>query len=278
MNNKLIFLFLISLLVGSCGPSKNATSKKHSKTRVAVVRKTPESLSEKKAEKPTETLESTSTTKVYADVIMEYIDRYKDISMVEMQRYGIPASITLAQGILESGAGRGTLAKTANNHFGIKCHTGWTGGSVSHDDDEKGECFRKYENPHESFEDHSKFLTTLVRYAFLFEFGKGDYVAWAHGLRKAGYATDKRYPEKLISLIERYDLHSFDKQVLGNSYVAVEKETKVSVHSKENVHIVQKGDTLFSLARRYNVSVEQLMKMNELSGEGINIGQELRIR
>lgn len=100
----------------------------------------------------------------------------------------------------------------------------------------------------------------------------------AHGLRKAGYATDKRYPEKLISLIERYDLHSFDKQVLGNSYVAVEKETKVSVHSEENVHIVQKGDTLFSLARRYNVSVEQLMKMNELSGEGINIGQELRIR
>ena len=116
-----------------------------------------------------------------------------------MVDYGIPASITLAQGILESGSGKGELTRKSNNHFGIKCHRNWTGDRAYHDDDEKGECFRRYNHPMYSFNDHSQFLTGRKRYAFLFKLRKDDYKGWARGLRKAGYATDKKYPQKLIT-------------------------------------------------------------------------------
>ena len=119
-------------------------------------------------------------------------------------QYGIPASITLAQGILESGAGRSALSKKSNNHFGIKCHKGWTGQRVFHDDDELQECFRKYKDPKYSFRDHSLFLTQRSRYEGLFAYKKNDYKSWAKGLRKAGYATDPKYPQKLINIIETY--------------------------------------------------------------------------
>src|SRR5690606_7680630 len=132
----------------------------------------------------------------------------------EMREFGIPASITLAQGILESGSGRGELTLKTNNHFGIKCHTGWEGGMEYHDDDEKGECFRKYNDPYTSYRDHSLFLTSRSRYAPLFDLRTDDYKGWAKGLRKAGYATDPRYPQKLIGLIERYELYRYDDQVL----------------------------------------------------------------
>ncbi len=141
---------------------------------------------------------------------VDYIENYKDIAIQEMYNYGIPASITLAQGLLESGAGKGRLAVKANNHFGIKCHKEWTGPTIFHDDDKKGECFRKYGKAIYSFEDHSKFLKNRSRYAFLFDFDKTDYKSWAFGLKQAGYATDPKYPTKLIKLIDDYQLNQYD--------------------------------------------------------------------
>ena len=146
----------------------------------------------------------------------EYIEYFKHIAMQEMIDYGIPASITLAQGILESGSGKGRLAVEANNHFGIKCHK-WDGDKIFHDDDKKNECFRKYKNPQTSFRDHSIFLTTRSRYEFLFDFKIDDYVSWSEGLKKAGYATDPNYPQKLINIIERYKLYEYDKIVVNKN-------------------------------------------------------------
>ena len=141
----------------------------------------------------------------------EYIKLYKDIAIEEMNLFRIPASITLAQGILESGNGNSILAKEANNHFGIKCHKEWTGNTYHMDDDEVNECFRKYENPYESFKDHSLFLTTRERYAFLFKLDINDYVGWANGLKSAGYATNPNYAQILIRNIEEFELFQFDK-------------------------------------------------------------------
>lgn len=142
----------------------------------------------------------------------QYIERWKDVAVRKMQEHGIPASITLAQGLLESRNGNSVLAVKANNHFGIKCTPDWTGGKVYHDDDKKNDCFRKYRSADQSFEDHSRFLER-PRYASLFQLKPTDYKGWAHGLKKCGYATDPKYPEKLISLIERYKLDNLDKGV-----------------------------------------------------------------
>jgi len=140
----------------------------------------------------------------------KYIEKYADIAVQEMLRSGVPASITLAQGILESGAGQSRLATEGNNHFGIKCHKGWTGRSIKHDDDARSECFRVYDNAEESFRDHSDFLRYRDRYKFLFDLERTDYVGWAYGLRQAGYATDPKYPSKLIKYVEDYNLARFD--------------------------------------------------------------------
>ena len=139
-----------------------------------------------------------------------YIEKYKDIAIAEMNEYGIPASITLAQAILESGNGESRLAREGNNHFGIKCHNDWTGETIIEDDDEKGECFRKYKNADESFRDHSLFLTQRGRYTFLFDYDVSNYKKWARGLKKAGYATNPKYASLLIDLIKRYDLSKYD--------------------------------------------------------------------
>jgi hypothetical protein len=141
----------------------------------------------------------------------QYIEQYRQIAVDEMNQYNIPASITLAQGILESGNGESRLATEGNNHFGIKCHSNWSGKTIIEDDDEKGECFRKYSKVADSFRDHSLFLTERGRYSFLFEYNKTDYKKWAKGLKKAGYATNPKYPSLLIDLIEEYDLSRFDK-------------------------------------------------------------------
>jgi hypothetical protein len=142
--------------------------------------------------------------------VEQYIDRYKDIAMDEMRRHGIPASIKLAQGILESGFGNSDLAVIGKNHFGIKCH-GWRGRTFYKDDDHKDECFRAYDDPLQSFRDHSEFLRTRAHYAPLFELDVMDYKAWARGLRQSGYATNPRYPELLIGIIERNQLHQYDR-------------------------------------------------------------------
>lgn len=141
----------------------------------------------------------------------QYINKYSGLAVKEMKRVGIPASITLAQGMLESGNGNSTLARKSNNHFGIKCHNDWRGKRVYHDDDRKGECFRKYKSVYESYVDHSDFLTDKKRYASLFELRTTDYKGWARGLKKAGYATDPKYATRLIHIIEENNLQRFDK-------------------------------------------------------------------
>lgn len=141
---------------------------------------------------------------------LEYIETYQQIAVREMNSYRIPASITLAQGLLESAAGKSRLAVEANNHFGVKCRKDWIGPAIYHDDDAKGECFRKYKDALESYEDHSKFLVNSPRYAFLFDFEVTDYKSWAFGLKKAGYATDPNYPTRLIKIIEDYKLYTYD--------------------------------------------------------------------
>ena len=145
-----------------------------------------------------------------------YIDTYKGLAVEQMERYGIPASITLAQGLLESAAGQSELSRKANNHFGIKCGGSWNGPYVLRDDDARNEKFRAYSSPRESYEDHSVFLATRSRYAFLFKYKKSDYKAWAHGLKKAGYATNPRYAHLLIKLIHRYDLDRYDKMTVSD--------------------------------------------------------------
>ena len=140
-----------------------------------------------------------------------YVKKYAPAATKNMRFFKIPASITLAQGILESGYGEGTLAKKANNHFGIKCHKEWKGKSITHDDDEKDECFRSYKNPLRSYRDHSLFLVDRDRYSSLFTLNRKDYKGWAVGLKAAGYATDPKYADKLISLIERFNLTRFDE-------------------------------------------------------------------
>ena len=161
---------------------------------------------------------SCSSLKTISDVentveqkINFYVKKYAPAATKNMRFFKIPASITLAQGILESGYGEGTLAKKANNHFGIKCHKGWKGKSITHDDDEEDECFRSYKNPLRSYRDHSLFLVDRERYSSLFTLNRKDYKGWAEGLKAAGYATDPKYADKLISLIERFNLTRFDE-------------------------------------------------------------------
>ncbi len=192
-----------------------------------------------------------------------YIQTFADIAVQEMELYGIPASITLAQGILESGSGKGRLALKANNHFGIKCHD-WTGPRIYHDDDRSQECFRKYKDASQSFRDHSEFLSKRKRYSKLFELKKDDYKGWARELRRAGYATDRRYPEKLIGLIERYSLDQYDIRSSDHSSEYIVKE-----------HIVKEGDTLYSISRFYGLSVETIKQLNNIEGNTIKIGQTL---
>ena len=205
--------------------------------------------------------------------VQAYIDAFSGIAKEEMRQYKIPASITMAQAVLESGGGRGELTRKANNHFGIKCHD-WTGDRVYHDDDRRGECFRKYKDPKFSFQDHSIFLTGRTRYAALFKLAPDDYEGWAKGLRKAGYATDRRYPEKLIEIVERYKLYLLDSEVLGSDPQKFAENTKHVV----NIHIVKKGETLYSIARTYNLSVAELKSNNGLKDNTISVGQELNVK
>lgn len=163
-----------------------------------------------------------------------YIDKYAVLAVHEMYRSGVPASITLAQGMLESGNGLSELAVKGNNHFGIKCHNNWTGGKMYHDDDAKGECFRKYSDPELSYRDHSDFLRYRDRYKFLFDLELTDYKGWAHGLKKAGYATDPSYPSKLIRLIETYKLHEYDRKPSNFSQPVMKEEKPVRKNTKKH--------------------------------------------
>lgn len=281
MIKKIACLFTILMLI-SCGTSNKyvRTSKKKPTTikRTVTTAKKPVS---KPVNRETETMVSTSKTTVYTDVVFAYINDFKNIAKGNMKDYGIPASIILAQGILESGAGRGDLAKRSNNHFGIKCHTGWEGEKVYHDDDAAQECFRKYKDPAESYKDHALFLTGRSRYSSLFQLGKDDYEAWAKGLRKAGYATDPKYPEKLISYIEKYNLHQYDAEVLGNKYTPFDNATKpIEIANEEvgNLYEVQQGETLYAISKKFNISVDDLKRKNNLTDNTLSIGQRLIVK
>ena len=204
----------------------------------------------------------------------EYIEEFAEIAQYEMRAFGIPASITLAQGILESASGRGQLTQKTNNHFGIKCHSGWQGDYDFHDDDAKGECFRKYNHPMFSFRDHSIFLASRSRYRFLFNYRRDDYKKWAYGLKKAGYATDNKYPQKLLALIDKYNLEQYDAQVVNGGLETVRKTKKYEVFT----HVVEKGDTLYALSRKYAISIDEIMRLNNLKNNNLAIGQVLNLR
>lgn len=289
MIKKILPLFSILILIG-CNASKpviitkkpvSHTAKKETKQAPKKAAPTTKYSKKEQNNSTTEIIESTSKTVVTSDLINGYVFHYKDIAMSNMKNFGIPASIILAQGILESGSGRGDLAVNANNHFGIKCHKDWTGESVRHDDDADQECFRKYNDPSESFQDHALFLTSRPRYASLFNLEKGDYKAWAQGLRTAGYATDPKYPEKLINYIERYNLYQYDNQVLGKAYVIDASQnaqpTKTPIVDLA-LYEVQKGDTLYSISKKFNLLVEDLKQKNNLVENTLSIGQKLKVK
>ena len=273
LRKSLLLVLILSVSLVGCKSKKKAAAEKRTTTQKVDRKDTPKEKKAPKAPKEPEVKGPTKpegTPQISSDPTANYIDAYKQYAMDDMLQYGIPASIKLAQGILESGSGRGSLSVRANNHFGIKCHD-WTGESVRHDDDAPQECFRKYTHVKYSYRDHSLFLTQRSRYRPLFSLEKDDYKGWARGLRKAGYATDPRYPEKLISIIERYQLYRYDAIVLsgGQSDVANRKTDKITTYT------VQQGDTLYSIARRYNMTVETLKEYNGLKSNAIQIGQKL---
>lgn len=289
--NKLIYiLFTLFLLGCSAAKPKMQTGKKPSVPVSSSKKKKtirPEDRIVIDESKKTEELVATSKVKVTTEIVNGYINQFKEIAKHNMKEHGIPASITLAQGILESGAGTGVLASVANNHFGIKCHKEWKGEYVRHDDDAAQECFRKYEKPGESFRDHSLFLTSRPWYSPLFKLEKNDYKGWAYGLKKSGYATDPKYPEKLIGIINRYQLQRFDSEVLGLEYtptttgpvlpIASTAEAKPEV-SAEFTHQVVQGETLYSISKKYNITIESLKTKNNLVDNAISIGQTLIIK
>ena len=249
MIRRIGYVLIVALLLSSCGAKKRRSTQK--KGAPVVVR------TEKPTTKTTNDIDTEETLDLFPmpedtgrferfpiSDTEDYIDNFAEIAQYEMRAFGIPASITLAQGILESGSGRGELTLKTNNHFGIKCHTGWQGEFDFHDDDAKGECFRKYNHPMYSFRDHSIFLSTRSRYAFLFNYRRDDYKKWAHGLRQAGYATDRKYPQKLISIIENYNLHEYDEAVVENGLPTGRNTKQYEVFT----HEVQKGDTLYAIS------------------------------
>lgn len=268
MFKKIILLFVIMSLIG-CGSSKS----KIQTTKKPVGWKYSKPIQNGGGS-------SASKPKSNAEIVNGYVAQYNGVAMSNMKTYGIPASIILAQGILESGAGQSDLAVNANNHFGIKCHD-WTGDKVYKDDDSANECFRKYKQASESYKDHAMVLTGKTRYASLFKLPKGDYKSWAKGLREAGYATDPKYPEKLINYIETYNLHEYDSKVLGKE--TKNEETKVLVQDdfgsdQANLYEIQKGDTFYSVSKKFNLTVEELKQKNNLTDNTLSIGQKLIVK
>jgi uncharacterized C2H2 Zn-finger protein len=222
---------------------------------------------------------------------LTYIDKFKTIAVQEMNLYGIPASITLAQGLFESGSGNGELARVANNHFGIKCNSEWKGKGYYKDDDNHNDCFRVYDRPEDSFRDHSEFLKR-PRYAKLFQLDKNDYTGWANGLKAAGYATNPNYPQLLINIIKKYNLDQYDRpetevqkekredkvltQINDNSITA-EKDSVIQTNPANKLYSVVPGDTLYSISRRFGLTVDELKELNSLTNDHIKIGQKLTV-
>ena len=218
------------------------------------------------------TLQAQTRNKQYED----YIKKYRELAVEEMKKYHIPASITLAQGLLESGAGQSTLARKSNNHFGIKCGSDWRGKTVSHDDDARGECFRAYKHPKESYEDHSKFLAGRSRYASLFKLKITDYKGWARGLKKAGYATNPRYADQLIGIIELYELHKYDEKNYLKWIKKNPNPHQTYIANDLLYIVVRAGDSWKSISQEFDISQKKLRKYNDLyKGYALQVGDIL---
>jgi LysM repeat protein len=231
--------------------------------------------------------------------VEEYINTYRNVAVAEMKRSGVPASVTLAQGILETEHGNSELVKKSNNHFGIKCKSDWTGESVRHTDDAPNECFRKYSRAEDSYKDHSDYLKTSPRYATLFQLDPSDYKGWAYGLKRAGYATNPRYPQIVISNIEKYNLQQYDtitgeiandiaiaksvedESVLKNSIAVSDNEeikNALKVNSKFNklkALYASKGTSLLAIATAANIDLVKLLDYNDLKTDGLLKEDEL---
>jgi LysM repeat protein/uncharacterized FlgJ-related protein len=299
MNNRILALTLLTVVFFSA-----CKSRKYSRNNKQI---------EKAANKANPDAKSYTT--------LNYIETFKTVAIEEMNKYGIPASITLAQGILESGSGNSSLAKYANNHFGIKCTSDWNGKGYYKDDDKADDCFRVYKDARESYKDHSAFLKRK-RYSFLFELDKNDYKNWARGLKQAGYATNPKYPDLLIGVIDRYQLYQYDQsesekdkikredKVFSeiNANIPNEKKKFTPVETppskevvktpdtlristpvvtdsttqadtapvfKPGTYTVKQGDTLYNISKRFNIPVDDLKLLNNISDTGIKIGQKL---
>ena len=266
---------ILTAVASSCGTRK-----------VIVLKPSPQAS---RASKPVKTISGNTLVNKYS--AEDYIERFRVIAIKEMNSYGIPASITLAQGILESGNGNSSLARDANNHFGIKCTSEWKGKTILKDDDEKDDCFRVYTSPEESFRDHSEFLKRK-RYASLFELNKDDYRGWAAGLKAAGYATNPRYAELLVTLVERYDLSKYDRK---EGYIEkIKREDKVLTEIVQNIpeenkqeaskapvemkiYEVKQGDTMYSIAKRFAITIDDLKILNDLGSADVKLGQLLLV-
>jgi flagellum-specific peptidoglycan hydrolase FlgJ len=279
----LVYLLFGALILSSCATRRSSST----------VLKNPSSTQTNTSNRNSSGNTNTSVRKPTSTSGLSYIDQFKGIAIAEMEKYGIPASIKLAQALLESGNGNSTLAREANNHFGIKCGGTWKGPSMTKSDDNPNDCFRVYSNPEQSFKDHSQFLLRK-RYEKLFSLNKNDYKGWAYALKEAGYATNPRYPELLIDLIERYELYKYDLPESKSEKIAREVKVETTIEKKEEkgevvqaeqikspvrmvIHEVKAGNTLYSIAKQYNVSVDQIKQLNNLSSENLSLGQLLVI-
>ena len=205
-----------------------------------------------------------------------YIKKSRELAVEEMKKYHIPASITLAQGLLESGAGQSALARKSNNHFGIKCGSDWYGKTVSHDDDARGECFRAYKHSKDSYEDHSKFLAGRPRYASLFNLNITDYKGWARGLKKAGYATNPRYADQLIGIIELYELYKYDDKNYLKWLKKNPNPHQTYIANDLLYIVVRAGDSWKSISQEFDISQKKLRKYNDLyKGYALQVGDIL---
>ncbi len=285
---KIIGTLLLISFLASCASHKKLVGNKPTPVANPTISNSEAKRNNEKIKKQySESIASYTTYTTYtAD---SYIERFKAIAIQEMNAYGVPASITLAQGLVESANGNGDLARIANNHFGIKCTSDWTGKSYYKDDDMVNDCFRVYDKPEDSFRDHSNFLKRK-RYAPLFELDKNDYTGWANGLKAAGYATNPRYPQMLINIIQKYSLDQYDRaegevqkikredRVLTQINNNIGKENRDSIVQSapvDKLYTVKQGDTLYNISKRFGLTVDDLKSLNSLGDANIKIGQKL---
>ncbi len=288
MRKTALFLF-VAIAVSACSAHKKVVHTNRPNYPAPAP-----TISDKQAEKNNEHVKQQArqpTGGYVTYTTQQYIDRFKTIAIQEMNIYGIPASITLAQGLFESGTGNSELARYANNHFGIKCNSEWTGQGYYKDDDQVNDCFSVYANPEESFRDHSEFLKRK-RYAHLFELDKNDYQGWAQGLKDAGYATNPKYPQLIINIIQKYGLDAYDRpenevqkvkredrvlSQINNNIGKATKDSIISVTPVNKTYTVVTGDTLYNISRRFGLTVDALKALNNMADNNIKIGQILVI-